>query len=105
MHPLLASLAIATAAIPVAADAQSFGEPVVVTVSYADLNLDAAAGIATFNGRVRSAADQLCRDAGLVPVNRARLEAECVTSVIKSAKQQLRSGTAKATIRAAFAAR
>jgi UrcA family protein len=40
--------------------AGSFGEPLSVTVHYADLNLGTSAGVAALYGRIRSAATVVC---------------------------------------------
>jgi UrcA family protein len=105
MRFILASLALATTAVSSAAAAQQFEQVNTATVSYADLDLGKAAGMATFNGRVRSAADRICRDRGIVPLHRVMEENRCVASVLKSAHQQIQPAIAQLSRRVVLASR
>ena len=89
MRILLASLAIATASLSTAAAAQSFGEVVLTTISYGDLNLDSAAGRAALQGRVKVAANRICHDLAVTPIPDGIAVADCRTSMMSSALRQV----------------
>jgi UrcA family protein len=89
MRILLASLALASVGVSNAATAQSINEPIVATVSYADLNLDSAAGRAALEGRVKVAANRVCQDLAVTPIADVIAVADCKTALMSSAQRQL----------------
>lgn len=96
-----AGLAIALTALIVPATVQA--QPLVVegtvaptaVVSYADLNLASPKGIATLNARVTRAADQLCMDEGIQPLQRMLAGRSCRADAIAGADGQVREAVAK----------
>ncbi len=90
MRPLLlASLAFATLGLSNAAAAESFGEPVITTISYGDLNLDSAAGRAALQGRVKVAANRICQDLAVTPIADVIAVTDCRASMVSSAMRQV----------------
>jgi UrcA family protein len=97
MRVLIASLALGAIALSTSAAAQPIDDNAVARiVQYADLNLDSPAGMATLNGRIRAAADQLCSDYVISPVERPVVIGRCKAQVIRSAERQLEPRTAMA---------
>ena len=80
----------------------AFGQPVVVemlptaTVSYADLDLTSPRGVAALNGRVRRAAESLCRNPGVVGVAARLAERSCVAFAQGHAEAQIETAIAQA---------
>lgn len=93
MRVLLASLALAAIAGSTHAGAQ-MAEANSATIFYGDLNLSSPAGYAAFEGRVRVAANQICADFGIVPLERSVTSARCKAKVAQSANSQLSQTTA-----------
>jgi UrcA family protein len=89
MRTLLASIALATAGVSTAVPAQSIDQPFVATISYADLNLDSAAGKAAFEGRVKVVANRYCHDLTISPIAEVVAVADCRASMMSAAQRQL----------------
>ncbi len=64
------------------------GVPTAV-VSYADLDIGSAQGLATLNGRISHAASNLCFETGHKDLDRATFEARCFRSALAGAKTQV----------------
>lgn len=93
-----AGLAVALTAIVVPTTVHAGETPMVVEgitdrpvklVSYADLNLANAEGVAQLNRRVRRAAAGLCIDNGVQPLKSAMLGRECYQAAIADAGRQI----------------
>ncbi len=89
MRVLFASIALAAAGLSTAASAQSFDQPVTATVSFADLNLDSAAGRATLQGRIKVAANRICQNLAVTPLEEVNADSKCRVVMTSSAERQL----------------
>jgi UrcA family protein len=67
-------------------------------VSYADLNLETAAGLKALNGRVREAADRLCLDHDVRDMARSMLGHACRQIALESAQSQIRRAVGEAAV-------
>ena len=105
MRALLASILVAAAALPTAANAQSFDQPVSATIAYADLDLDSAAGRIALQGRVKVAANRLCHDLTISPITEVTAVENCRASMAHSARQQLETGALRSLRGALLASR
>lgn len=63
-------------------------------VSYSDLNLASASGIATLHGRIRRAAEGLCRSPGVRPLGERLAADACIESAIAGTADQVRQALA-----------
>ena len=88
-----ALLSAALIATPAAAQGEN---PVVVeggvptaVVSYADLDIGSADGLATLSGRISRAASNLCFENGHKDIDRATFEARCFRTAMAGAKTQV----------------
>jgi UrcA family protein len=96
-------------AVLVAVPAFAQGEgPVVVEggvptaiVSYADLDIGSASGLATLNGRISRAASNLCFEHTRKDIDRASFEARCFKSAMAGAKSQVDRALADRSLRLA----
>jgi len=89
MRTLFASIALASLACTAPAFAQPGADSFAVSISYADLNLSSAAGLATFRGRVKSGADRACVGVGDSPLQQLLQVQKCRAQFISSADRQL----------------
>ena len=94
MRTLFTSIALATLACTTPAMAEPAGDSYSVAISYADLNLANPAGIATFQGRVRTSADRACVGVGDSPLQQSMQVQKCRAQFFSAAQQQLRSALA-----------
>lgn len=70
-------------------------------VSYADLDLGSASGLATLKGRISRAASRLCTESGRKDVDTQLSEARCFKTAIASAKPQVEHAVADRSLRMA----
>ena len=93
MRVLLTSIALAGLLCAAPANAQSIDDGYAVTIPFADLNMNSAAGLATLMGRVKAGADKLCvggDDPALPQVIQVK---KCRNYFFRSAQHQLDQGT------------
>ena len=88
MRALLASIAVASVAVPAAATAQPSAEATAV-VAFGDLNLASPAGMAALKARVKAAAYEICGPYDFSPTSAWRSQAQCKKAVIESADRQI----------------
>ncbi len=93
---LIAAAFLATAG---AAHAQpaSIGEGYSASIRHNDLDVSTAAGLATFRGRVKAAANRLCGTVESRLFEEAQASAQCRAQLMRSAEQQLAATTAAAS--------
>lgn len=73
--------AMATPALAASADS--------ATIVYGDLDLDSPRGVATFQGRLRAAADRLCGRIVTEPLQQTAAVRECRASVAQEASEKV----------------
>ncbi|MBV8687996.1 MAG: UrcA family protein [Alphaproteobacteria bacterium] len=100
MKTLFASIALATvlaASAGSAARAQPAGgeETYTASIRSGDLNLATPGGLATFHGRVKAAANQVCGTAPVLPFNEASAIAACRAQLFRAADRQVSLAMAK----------
>ena len=88
-----AILVACTVAVTTPAIAASSSET--ATIAYGDLNLESPRGVATFQGRLRAAADRLCGRVVTEPLQQTAAVRECRASVAQEASEKVfgRKGT------------
>ena len=89
MRVLFTSIALAGLIAATPAAAQPGAEDFSVAIPYSDLNLASAAGLATFSGRVKSAAANVCIGAGDSPLQQTLQAQKCRANFKRTAEQQL----------------
>jgi UrcA family protein len=100
--PTLAALVLAagTFAVPaVAADTQS------ATVRIDDLDLTSKAGLTHLQRRLRAAADDICGEVPVLPLQRKRITRACHNEVLASSREQVALATARAQSKVRLARR
>ena len=100
LHVALGVALLGLSAVPAAA---SPTETVSGSVQVNDLDLASQAGVARFEGRVRSEARALCASGAPISVTMARLTSQCEEAVLASARSQLPQLVAEARDRSARA--
>ena len=83
------STVIAAATLCAAGTAQAQDEAPRATIRTADLNLASPAGLATFQGRVKAAADRACGEAPAAPSATRSAVAACRDSMVRSAAARI----------------
>jgi UrcA family protein len=99
MRALMTSIALpAIFAAPAAA--QPTGGNYQVAVSYSDLNIYSAAGVAAFNGRVKAGANLVCGSDPVTPLQEGRVVRQCRADFIRGAQRnlQLALNSARGTV-------
>jgi len=98
MKPIIASLAaLASASLMVLATTPASAEQIIVAaeapqathVNFADLDLTTDAGVQTLDGRIRTAAHNLCDEAGVQPLDVKLRSAACFKSSYADGLDQL----------------
>ncbi len=84
MMILAASVALASPAAAATMDIVVRGEPVARVVNFADLNIGSTAGRAALSGRIRSAADFICTEANIDPVDITIARKECYRTAVSN---------------------
>ena len=74
------------------ANAQSMEDGYAVTITYADLNMDSAAGVATLMGRVKAGADKLCVGGDDPALPQTIQVKKCRDYFFRAAERQLEAG-------------
>jgi UrcA family protein len=97
MKTAFCSIALASLLAATAAQAQPAAESETYSASIrsGDLNLATPGGLATFHGRVKAAANQICGTAPVLPFNEARAIGECRAHLFRSADRQVTLAMAK----------
>lgn len=94
MRVLLASIALASLAIPAAANGQPFGAQTVTEfVEIGDLNLASPIGMKTLKARIKAAAGRVCGPYYLDRSTSRQAQAQCEKAALVSADRQVASLT------------
>ena len=89
MRVLLASIALASLAMPGAASAQPSAQTVTEFVAIGDLNLGSAAGIKTLKSRVKAAAGNICGPYDFGRMTGWQAQVQCERAALASADRQV----------------
>ncbi|MFN3388939.1 MAG: UrcA family protein [Allosphingosinicella sp.] len=79
--------------VPAAAQAADPSAAPTASIRYDDLNLASPSGLATFNGRVKAAANRVCGVVPVSPFNEARAIEACRAQMFRSAAIQIALAT------------
>lgn len=93
MTKLISAIAAAALLVPAAAQAAGPDAPS-ASIRYDDLNLASPSGVATFNGRVKAAANRTCGVVPVAPFEEARAIEACREQMFRSAAMQIAAAAA-----------
>ena len=94
MTKLISAIAAAALLVPAAAQAAGSDAAPSASIRYDDLNLASPSGVATFNGRVKAAANRTCGVVPVAPFEEARAIEACREQMFRSAAMQIAAATA-----------
>ena len=96
MMILAAGVGLASAAQAKTTDIVIRGEPVARVVNFADLDIASDAGRATLAGRIRSAAEFVCTEANVDPVDVTIARKECFRTAVSNGEARVDAITGRA---------